>query len=84
MIYISDTEDAAPKLPGSSTASSIVIVGTGSQSQPNSSGWPSLLNIRSNMSLLSSYTPPEETMDDMDTFIETQDIGSDLESATRK
>ncbi|KAJ2850816.1 hypothetical protein IWW36_001631 [Coemansia brasiliensis] len=65
MIYISDSEDMTPERCQASMASlgsSIAIINSSnssSQLHPNSSGWPSLLNIASNTSLLSSYTPPD-------------------------
>ncbi|KAJ2648580.1 hypothetical protein IWW40_003766 [Coemansia sp. RSA 1250] len=78
MIYISDSEDKTPEWCQASMASSIAIINSSnssSQVHPNSSGWPSLLNIASNTSLLSSYTPPDTVhaekadADDVDALI---------------
>ncbi|KAJ2349846.1 hypothetical protein GGF43_004358 [Coemansia sp. RSA 2618] len=58
-----------------------------SQSQLNSSGWPSLLNVASNVSLLSSYTPPDTASgdaDDVDALIQMCGADSDFELPASK
>ncbi|KAJ2483627.1 hypothetical protein IWW56_000191 [Coemansia sp. RSA 2131] len=107
MIYISDSEDIRcqsqaqlqvswAQCVSADVASSVVSLSSDSQaqpnssgwpsqlnmSQPNSSGWPSLLNIASNVSLLSSYTP-EASADDVDALIQICQADSDHEPRSK-
>ncbi|KAJ2673426.1 hypothetical protein GGI25_004688 [Coemansia spiralis] len=45
-----------------SLASSMLYMGNHSGEPPQSSGWPSMINIRSTVSLLSSYSPQSSTL----------------------
>ncbi|KAJ1854915.1 hypothetical protein GGH12_003976 [Coemansia sp. RSA 1822] len=106
MIYISDSEDVRcqsqtqlqvswAQCVSADVASSVVSLSSDSQVQPNSSGWPSqlniasnssgwpsLLNIASNVSLLSSYTP-EASADDVDALIQICQADSDHEPRSK-